>query len=83
MQPNTGLSVKELDTSLRQAAETLLGRSLKDDERAGVFAFSQPQWNTTRAATPIGNARPLSSAGPLECWRDWPRTGCPLARACA
>lgn len=43
MHPNTGLSVKELDTSLRQAAETLLGRSLKDDERVGVFAFSQPQ----------------------------------------
>ena len=43
MQPNTGLSVKELDPPLRRAAETLLGRSLKDDEIVGVFAFSQPQ----------------------------------------
>ena len=43
MQPNTGYSVKELAQSLRQAAETLLGRSLRDDEMVGVFAFSRPQ----------------------------------------
>ena len=43
MQPNTGHSVKGLAQPLRQAAETLLGRSLRDDEMVGVFAFSRPQ----------------------------------------
>ena len=43
MQPNTGYSVKELAQPLRQAAETLLGRSLRDDEMVEVFAFSRPQ----------------------------------------
>jgi hypothetical protein len=43
MQPNTGMSVKDLDPPLRQAAEMLLGRSLRDDEMLGVFAFSRSQ----------------------------------------
>ncbi len=41
--PNTGLSAKTLPPPLRQAAEELLGRSLKDDEMLGVFAFRSPE----------------------------------------
>ena len=43
MQPTTGHSVKELAPPLRQAAEALLGRPLRDDEMVGVFAFPSPQ----------------------------------------
>jgi hypothetical protein len=43
MEPNTSFSAKELAPPLRQAAETLLGRSLKDDEIFGVFAFTSPR----------------------------------------
>jgi hypothetical protein len=43
MQPNTGVSAKALSPPLRQAAEQLLGRSLKDDEMLGVFTFLNPE----------------------------------------
>ena len=43
MQPNTGLSAKTLPPPLRQAAEQLLGRSLKDDEMLGIFTFRNPE----------------------------------------
>jgi len=43
MQPNTGLSAKDLAPPLREAAEALLGRSLRDDEMVGIFAFPRPQ----------------------------------------
>ena len=43
MQPSTGVSAKTLPLPLRQAAEQLLGRSLKDDEMLGIFAFRSPE----------------------------------------
>jgi hypothetical protein len=43
MQPNTGVSAKTLPLPLRQAAEELLGRSLKDDEMLGIFTFRNPE----------------------------------------
>ena len=39
MQLNMGISAKTLPLPLRQAAEELLGRSLKDDEVLGIFTF--------------------------------------------
>ena len=43
MPSKLGHSVKELTPALRNAAETLLGRSLNDDEIVSVFAFREPQ----------------------------------------
>ena len=43
MQGQFGHSVKELPPAIRQAAETLLGRPLSDDEMVSVFAFPAPQ----------------------------------------
>jgi hypothetical protein len=43
MQPTIGVSAKTLPPPLRQAAEQLLGRSLKDDEMLGLFTFRNPE----------------------------------------
>jgi len=39
MAANTGLRVKEMTPPVRQAAETLLGRSLSEDETIAIYAF--------------------------------------------
>ena len=43
MQAQLGHNVKELSPEIRQAAETLLGRPLSDDEMVSIFAFPAPQ----------------------------------------